>query len=307
MSEVATPSTADGDELLIANLNGVPPETTFVDYPVLEGRWLQPGDTNALIINHEIARDEHVDIGVGDMITLITSSLGVDETIEWEVVGVVRQIGAPRRGLQAPFHAFVNVDHLDDLTGVNGRTSVKVRTVDGSANGQNEAEPEINRALADADMGVAAMMSTSNRFQILRDHVVVIVAFLYLMTGLTVVVGSLALASLISINVSERRREIGVMRATGATSYAIQRIVLAEALVIGAISWVVSMVVALPLSILLGNTAGQLFIRSNLENVFSLRGGLVWLAVALVLSVAAAYYPAREASNLPISTVLAYE
>ena len=307
VSEVATSSTTASDELLVANLNGVPPETTMVDYPILEGRWLKPDDTNAVVINHEIDVDEHLDIGVGDTVTLDTTSLGADETTEWEVVGVVRQIGAPRRGLQAPFHAFVNIDHLADVTGSSGTNSIRVRTADNSATGQAAAEPIINQALADADIGVAAVMSTSSRFQILRDHVVVIVGFLYLMTGLTIGVGALALASLSSINVSERRREIGIMRAVGATGYTIQRLVLAEALTVGAVSWVLSMLIAQPLSVLLGNTAGQLFIRSDLENVFSWRGGLIWLAAVLVISLVAAYYPARKASQLPVSTVLAYE
>ncbi len=307
VSEVATQS-ANADELLLGFLNGVPAETTMVDYPVLDGRWLQPGDTNAIVINHEIAQDPHIDIGVGDSIILDTAGLGADKNVEWEVVGVVKQVGAPRRGLDAPFHMFVNVDYLNELTGNNNYvTSMKVRTDSPSADAQAVLAPRLDEALSDADIGVSALSSTGDRLQILRDHVVVIVAFLGLMAVLAIVVGSLALTSLMSINVLERRREIGMMRAVGATGGIIQRLVLSEALIVGLLAWVVTMVITRPVSVLLGDAAGQLFLRSDLENVFSWYAALVWLVVVLFVSLVAAFYPARQASRLAVNAVLAFD
>ncbi len=54
-----------------------------------------------------------------------------------------------------------------------------------------------------------------------------------------------------SMNVMERTREIGVMRAIGADDFAIIKSVIIEGSVIGLISWVFAALVSIPFSMLL--------------------------------------------------------
>ena len=65
----------------------------------------------------------------------------------------------------------------------------------------------------------------------------IIVAFLILMALLLAAVGGLGLTTTMSINILERVREIGVLRAIGASNVSVRQIVLVEGIVIGALSW----------------------------------------------------------------------
>ena len=64
--------------------------------------------------------------------------------------------------------------------------------------------------------------------------------FLLAMAVLLAVVGGLTLMGTMSINVIERTREIGVMRAIGASDAAIQRLVVTEGLVVAGSGWLLA-------------------------------------------------------------------
>ncbi|KAA3659862.1 MAG: ABC transporter permease, partial [Chloroflexi bacterium] len=68
-------------------LVGTKAETEFIETTLLEGRWLLPEDTNAVVINSLVLKDED-DIVLGD-----TIELKIDEKeYEWEVVGIVQGV-----------------------------------------------------------------------------------------------------------------------------------------------------------------------------------------------------------------------
>ncbi|NTV83393.1 MAG: ABC transporter permease [Bacteroidales bacterium] len=65
--------------------------------------------------------------------------------------------------------------------------------------------------------------------------------------------GGLGLTGTMTTNVMERSREVGVMRAIGASDWAVFRLVITEGLVIGFISWLLGSLVAFPISMGLGS------------------------------------------------------
>jgi putative ABC transport system permease protein len=127
------------------------------------------------------------------------------------------------------------------------------------------------------------------------------------MAVMTALVGSIGLAGTMSMNVMERTREIGVMRAIGAHNQIISKLVVVEGLVIGLISFVLGAVLSFPISALLSNAISTTIFNAPADFVLTLRGFLIWLAVVVVLSLLASLLPARSASRLTIREVLAYE
>jgi putative ABC transport system permease protein len=135
----------------------------------------------------------------------------------------------------------------------------------------------------------------------------ILVALLMIMTVILATVGSLGLTGTMSLNVIERTREIGVMRAYGASSAAISRIVIIEGLLIGMLSWFLAIGLSLPISTLLARTVGQAFMDYPMPATTSIGGILVWATLVIVISILASLFPALNAVRLTVTQVLAYE
>jgi len=127
------------------------------------------------------------------------------------------------------------------------------------------------------------------------------------MAVLIALVGGLGLMGTMSINVLERTREIGVMRAVGASDGAVLRVFVVEGLFIGLLSWLAGILLSLPISKLLSDVVGVSFLDEPLIYTFSLRGALLWLGLVLLLAGLASLLPAWNAARLTVREVLAYE
>ena len=108
------------------------------------------------------------------------------------------------------------------------------------------------------------------------------------------------------MNVIERTRELGVMRAIGATPGTIMRIIVTEGVFIGGLSWVFAVMISVPLSLLVGRVVGMLSFKVPLGLTISPFAMLLCLVVVLLISGASAAWPASRASRLTVRKVLAY-
>ena len=134
----------------------------------------------------------------------------------------------------------------------------------------------------------------------------IITYLLLVISVLIAVVGSVGLSGALSISALERQREVGVMRAIGASGRAVSGIFIGEGLMIGLISWLI----ALPLSIPLGMLFSK-FIADAIDFQFGYKysplGAAIWLVVVLILSIISSGLPAWRASRISVREVLSYE
>jgi putative ABC transport system permease protein len=135
----------------------------------------------------------------------------------------------------------------------------------------------------------------------------ILFGMMLVMAVLLAFVGGLGLMGTMSINVLERTREMGVMRAIGASTGGILQIVEVEGILIGVLSWAVSLLIALPISKLMSDLIGQQLLSTNLNFTFSTGGALIWLAVVVILSGLSSFLPAWRAARITVREVLAYE
>lgn len=323
ISDTASLTEADGTDSNEFSLFAISPDSKMVTYPVLEGRWLQPGDKNAIVLNHMLVAEleEHdygQDIKPGDSVTLNLKG----QRSEWKVAGIVREMLAPAR-------AYVSYDYYAPATGRDGMANAAVimasetnasapatggLTIHGMTIGGTKVEqnpdlilPAIERQMSNSGMKVSNLASITEMRLRMKEHLAVIVAFVTFMAAMAITVGMLGLATTMVINILERQREFGVMRAIGATGRNIYRMIGVEALVIGLISWLVAIVLAPPLSMAIGTFFGLIFFKSPLDLAMSHMGMALWLVIIMILSPAASLLAARKASTLPVHEVLAYE
>ena len=134
-----------------------------------------------------------------------------------------------------------------------------------------------------------------------------LVVFLLIMAVLTAIVGSMGLTGTMGMNVLERTREIGIMRAIGADDRAVMRTVIAEGIFIGTISFGLAVILSIPFTYLLSTIVSLAVFQTPITVVFTYAGYAIWLGLVLVLSALASILPARNAARLTIREVLAYE
>jgi putative ABC transport system permease protein len=127
-----------------------------------------------------------------------------------------------------------------------------------------------------------------------------------LLAIIAVVIGSFGIINTLTMNVIERTREIGMLRATGMTRGQIIQMILAEASLMGLIGGVLGLVYGILLSriILIGMTTMSGY---RLEFQVPVSGVITGLVVALVVSQAAAFLPARRAARTRILDAIQYE
>lgn len=272
-----------------------PPDSDMVSFPLMEGRWLQPGEENAVVVSHMLAADEP-SIAVGQPLHF---NLNGEEVI-WEVVGIARQIG--------PGIVFANTSTVAKQIGLGGQTNyLLVKSDANDVEGETAVLQQIEAVLAEAGIPIVTAYATTSMRQSLDDHLVIIVSLLIIMAALVAAVGSLGLMSTMSLNVLERRREIGVMRAVGATSTKVLLIILGEGIVIGLLSWGLAVLLSFPMTNVVARVSGQIFLEAPLAVAYSLSGMGIWLAIVVVITAVASSIPALQATDLPVNQVLAYE
>jgi putative ABC transport system permease protein len=109
------------------------------------------------------------------------------------------------------------------------------------------------------------------------------------------------------VNVLDRRREMGVLRAIGATPGMIAILVVSEGLIIGVLSWLLASLAAWPVSKFVGDALVRMLFRNGMDFVFEPLGLVVWLAASLIFSTVATLLPAWRAARSTVRESLAYQ
>jgi putative ABC transport system permease protein len=291
---------------LIANENekgtdilfmGLPKNSTLIDPLVSQGRWLNPGDENAVVASNFFL-NSYPDTKVGDWLTI---KIGERET-KWQIVGFYTT------AVDTSTMFYVNYDYLSHITGRPEQVySLRIPTRQHDPVTQSRVADEL-RARFEARGITVVTQTATETFASVRNIILILVSFMTMMAVLIALVGGLGLMGTMSINVMERTREIGVMRAIGASNGNIQAIVIVEGLIIGLISWAISILVSIPITAVVTYAVGRfVFNIPHLAPVYDMTGIIVWLIFTLVMTLVSSALPARAASRLTVKDTLAYE
>jgi putative ABC transport system permease protein len=296
-AELVLPDGSVGESI---SLLAPPSGSKLVNPVLLEGRWLEPGDTNAITVNERF-REVFPNLKVGDTLKIKIAGKVNDMT----VVGFFQLAGKSGGYLGYTTYGFLsdqihenNRAQLFRITANRPGLSLSEQEALGRAVEQRMAAD--NFKVEEVEAGHSLIATTANGLNILTG-------FLLIMALLTAIVGSIGLTGTMSMNVLERTREIGIIRAIGASDRAVINLVMAEGLLIGLMSWGLGTALSFPITSLMSNAIIQALFGASAKFTFSLAGVFLWLAIVLVLSALASVLPARSAAHLTIREVLAYE
>ena len=291
----------DEDDNIVENMSIIAPpaNTNLVDPNMVAGRWLLPGEEKAVVISDSIY-ETYPNLQPGD--TILVKVPG-QRVAEWTVVGIFRFISMIGDTL-----AYADYDYIADLLDLpNQAYSYRVITDEHTLEAQKEIAQILDKYLTDRGFQVNEAMPGLIIQEDNGKAVNILVVFLLIMALLTAFVGSIGLTGTMGMNVLERTREIGVMRAIGAVDFEIMKSVVIEGIMIGLITWVLAIGVSFPISNILLKIISDSMLGSSMDLTFTPFGVYLWLGVVVVLSIVASMLPARNAARLTINEVLAYE
>jgi len=287
------------DGTLADNLNVLAPpaDSQLVTPIIVDGRWIRPGDVRKLAISEAILHF-YPRLRAGDSLRLKVE--GREE--QWEVVGLFRFVGREGILAYAPLEYIAQINNL-----VNRSLSYRIVTERHDRATQDKMAESLDRLFRDHGFKVRQAQSGLASLDTASESLDTLVTFLLIMALLTATVGSMGLAGTMGMNVLERTREIGIMRAIGAVDSIIMRTVIAEGLTIGMISFGLAILLSIPFTYLLSYIVSLAVFETPIRTVFTLTGYLIWLGLVLALSAVASILPALNAARLTIREVLAYE
>ncbi len=246
-----------------------------------DGEGLEEDDTDAAIIGYTIA--ELFDLDVGDTIDI--------EGTDLEVKGIYEEYGDPGvdSGVLMPLETAKELLERDDYS------LIIVYPED-----VKDAE-DVANAIEDSVDGVTAVTTEELAKQV--GKIIDQIQFFTLgIAGIAALVGGLGVANTMIMSITERRKEIGIMKAIGATRKFILFQIITESIIIALIGGIIG--------VLIGST-GSFGIRTLSQGLAAARvtPGLIIgsLGFAVFLGVIGGLYPAWKAANLDPVQTLRYE
>lgn len=275
---------------------GIPRDTQIYTPRVVAGTWLRPANPIAAVLTSNLARA--LGASVGDILTL---DVGYRSPLV-QVVGVVDDestyLGAATTG-----KVFVDTADARRIMGLGDRAtlfSLKLQSSEPAEVDQSLARLEDRfRRYAPVTLAMYQDQASSRR------AIDILTVMLNAMVIIVSVVGLAGIVNTLLINLTERRREYGILRAIGATGRHLVRLVMSEALGMTAAGCAVGLVVGYPLARYLVHLTGtQLF---GLEFHLGPLTIAATIAIALAATAAVSTAPGLLASRIRPIQVLRYE
>jgi putative ABC transport system permease protein len=129
----------------------------------------------------------------------------------------------------------------------------------------------------------------------------------YMQLVVAVMIAILGIVNTLLISVSERRREIGIVRAIGGLRSQIRKLVLLEAVAVAVVGVIVGSVAGALNTVFMSHTVSEVLAGYSVPFLFPWEFVLLSLPVVTAVSLAAGWWPARNAASMQVIEAIGYE
>lgn len=288
-----------GDESTLATVYGMPLKdmdaflTDVQRYELEEGRNLERGDKSSTVIGSRLSKDTfEKDINVRDKIKVAGKDI--------RVVGIIEETGN-----QQDDNAIVlDIETVRELSGSDDEISVIFVKARGDV---KKVAQEIENDLEDLhNEKLFVAITTEQLIEQINSVFGVMSLVLVGIAGISLLVAGVGILNTMLMSVIERTREIGIMKAIGATNKKILALFLSEAAMVGFIGGIVGVVLGYAISFSFSSAAVSFV---GMQLLIPIDPVLITgaLAFSTAVGVISGTYPAYRAAKLDPVEALRYE
>ncbi|MDO8537572.1 MAG: ABC transporter permease [archaeon] len=292
-----------GETINVTILGGDPEDNEIFEESgfseLAEGRNLLSSDNFSATIGHSLAKDtfDNKEIPIRAKITL--------EGRSFKVVGISKETstsfgGGPNvnNSIIIPTKGFKQI--FPDTS----PTFILVKTF--NVDQAETAKEKIDKILEKAHGKDQFASFTSQQVQDNLESIIGIVSLVLVgIAAISLLVGGIGIMNAMFMSVIERTREIGVMKAIGATNSIVLQIFLVEAAFIGLVGGIIGIILGFGISLILSIGSAAFGSPINVALTPQLIVGV--LLFAMIVGMASGYYPAKKAADLDPVEALRYE
>jgi putative ABC transport system permease protein len=291
-----------GSEEISANITGIDPlaaEDIF-NISLDSGRMLTTSDTTAIIISYDLANTAFdKPITVGKQITINSNT--------FNVVGILEN-GDERSTIYMNYKTSWNI--TEDIEKDNF-SSIKAKVKD--LNNITEVVDNITTTLAisrgvygkDYDFSISSPTSMKER---LEEMTSTMTLFLGGIAIISLIVGAIGVANSMFTSVLEKTKEIGILKALGATNKEVLTLFLIESGLFGLIGGILGVLLGLLVSLSFSGIGLQMMPRNMTSSTLVTPSlALASILISTIIGILAGIFPAINASKLRPIEALRYE
>ena len=308
--ELVMPQTS-GNYAIIYEDNSFTVSTSGVttDYEAIEGRSIESGrfftqeeyDSSAQVTVIGTTTAENL-FGTGDP---LGKTIRVSDVL-FQVVGILKENGMQDDIVVLPITAFkARLNNARTTTGESTVNTILVKVAD--VNEMDTVQERLTtvlreeRDLTATDTDNFNIFSVSTIVESLTSTIQVLTLFLGIVAGISLLVGGINVMNIMLVTITERTREIGLRKATGAQNSDIILLFLIQAVVLTLIGGAVGVAIAAAGSALVSSLVDGLTVAVQFSNVLLAAG--ISAAIGIFFGV----YPASRAARLNPIDALRYE
>jgi len=255
-------------------------------FEIDEGRYFKSGERGVAFLGRMAAENLfEKEISIGDSLYI--------KGEKFRVIGLLKSTANNQRDRAV----FISMEQLREITGSKDSITIIFAKVSDISRVEEISE-EIEEEL-DEEYGEGYYQATTS--QQIAENVGSIFAILSFVLGgiasIALIVAGVGIANTMFASIMERTREIGVMKAIGATNYNVMEIFLVESSLLGFFGGAIGCVIGLLISQIITAAAGNL-LPVPFKSVVTIEMIIFSLLFSVIVGVVSGLWPARRAAKL---------
>lgn len=281
---------------MIIGINSEDAEDFFEgsQFGIDSGRWIRPGDKYAVTLGSIAAEESFgTELSTRDRVIIKEKS--------FEVIGVMKEIG----NTQDDSQIYMPLETMRDLVGEEDEISAIFAQVYDASDIEEVAErvqQKLDNKYGEEAFTVMSTATLAGQITVITRTISFVLGGI---AGIALLVAGIGIANTMYMSILERTKEIGIMKATGATTANILKIFLTEAAILGLVGGIVGVLIGSIISRGIGYVleAQGMFLKT----VVTFELASLGLAFSVIVGLISGFLPARKASRLNPIEALRYE